>query len=184
MSEITRRGRLVAALIAPGLLAAACSSSGGSTAAGGGSSAPAASNAVTIQVSNGHLTDGTGRTVYLWVKDTGQMSTCNGNCTTFWPPVTSSGKATAGSGAQASDLGASKRSDGTMQVTYAGHPLYYYSGDTAPGQTNGQGNNGFGFLWWEVAASGKAITTPAGSSSSGNGGYGGGNSGGGGYGYP
>ena len=181
MKVTTRSSRLVAALVAPGLLAAACSSSGGgSTAAGGGTSAPSASSAVTIKVTNGHLTDATGRTVYLWVKDTGKNSTCSGNCTTFWPPVTSNAKATAGTGANASDLGTSKRSDGTMQITYAGHPLYFYSGDSAPGQTNGQGNNGFGFLWWEVAPSGNAITTPA-SSNGGGGGYGSSSNG---YGYP
>ena len=176
MKAITRGSRLAAVLVVPGLLAAACSSSGGgSTAAGGGNSTtPAASTAVTIKLNNGHLTDGAGRTVYLWVKDKGTNSTCSGNCTTFWPPVTSSGKASAGAGANASDLGSSKRSDGTTQITYAGHPLYYYSGDTAPGQTNGQGNNGFGFLWWEVASSGKAITTPAQQSTGGGGGYGGG----------
>jgi predicted lipoprotein with Yx(FWY)xxD motif len=185
MRVITRGGRIAAALVAPALLAAACSSSGG-TPAGGGSTAPSGSGAVTIAVNNGHLTDGTGRTIYLWVKDTGKNSTCSGNCTTFWPPVTAKGKASAGTGVTATDLGTSSRGDGTTQITYAGHPLYYYSGDTAPGQTNGQGNNGFGFLWWEVSPAGKAITTPAApAASSGGGGYGGGggNSGGG-YGYP
>jgi hypothetical protein len=58
----------------------------------------------------------------------------------------------------AAELGTTKRSDGSMQVTYNGHPLYYYEGDTAAGQTTGQGSNGFGAKWWLVTPSGSAIT--------------------------
>lgn len=172
MRVTTKHSRIVAALVAPGLLAAACSSGGGSpSTAGNGNSAPSGSSAVTIKVSNGHLTDATGRTVYLWRADKTSKSTCNGNCTTFWQPVTAKSKATAGTGANAADLGTSKRNDGTTQITYSGHPLYYYSGDSGPGQTNGQGNNGFGALWWEVAPTGTAITTGGQSNSGGGYGY-------------
>jgi predicted lipoprotein with Yx(FWY)xxD motif len=71
--------------------------------------------------------------------------------------VTTTGKPLAGSGTQASLLGTTKRSDGTLEVTYAGHPLYYFAGDAQPGQTTGQGSDSFGADWWIVALDGKAI---------------------------
>jgi predicted lipoprotein with Yx(FWY)xxD motif len=127
-------------------------------------------------VSSGHLTDGSGRTVYLWLGDTGPKSNCTGACASIWTPVTSAGTPSAGSGATATDL---STITGTNQITYAGHPLYYFSQDKAMGDANGQGSNGFGAKWWEVDASGQAITTSAGASSpsapstttSGGGGY-------------
>jgi hypothetical protein len=73
--------------------------------------------------------------------------------------LTAKGAPTAGTGATASDLGTISRSDGTKQVTYAGHPLYYFVGDSAAGQTNGEGNNGFGAPWYVVAPSGQQITS-------------------------
>ncbi len=73
---------------------------------------------------------------------------------------------TAGTGATASDLGTIARSDGTKQVSYAGHPLYYFSGDSAAGQTNGEGVNGFGALWYLVAPTGQQITSLSASSAS------------------
>jgi predicted lipoprotein with Yx(FWY)xxD motif len=75
--------------------------------------------------------------------------------------VTTKGAPTAGSGAQAKLLGTTKRSDGTTQVTYAGHPLYTFAGDTGAGQLNGQGSNGFGALWWAVSPAGATITKAA-----------------------
>jgi predicted lipoprotein with Yx(FWY)xxD motif len=77
---------------------------------------------------------------------------------------------TAGGGVQASDLGTTTRADGAKQVTYNGHPLYYFVGDSGAGMLNGQGSNGFGAKWWLVAPSGSAITT-AGSSGGGSIGY-------------
>ena len=74
------------------------------------------------------LVDSKGRTVYLFQKDTGSMSTCSGACATNWPPVTTTGKPRAGTGVTASMLGTTTRSDGTKQVTYNGHPLYLYIG--------------------------------------------------------
>ena len=88
---------------------------------------------------------------------------------TAWPPLRVSGKPTVGSGAKASLIGTTPRSDGQSQVTYNGHPLYYYQGDSNAGDTNGQGVNGFGAPWYVLSASGDAITTAASSSSSGNG---------------
>jgi hypothetical protein len=87
------------------------------------------------------------------------MSTCSTACTTAWPPLTVTGAAKAGSGVTAGDLGTITRSDGTKQVTYAGHPLYYFAGDHSAGQTNGEGSHGFGAPWYVVAPSGKQVTS-------------------------
>jgi len=104
------------------------------------------------------LTDGSGRAVYLWVKDSGSTSACSGACTGAWPPVTTTGAVTASGGASASDLGTITRSDGTKQVTYDGHPLYYYAGDSGSGMASGQGSDSFGAKWWLVSPSGSDVT--------------------------
>lgn len=98
-----------------------------------------------------------GRTLYLFEKDHGATSACSGACAQAWPPLTTSGSAKAASGVMASLLGTTKRSDGTMQVTYAGHPLYYFQGDSAAGQANGQGSTAFGAGWYVVTPAGKKI---------------------------
>ena len=122
-----------------------------------------------------YLTDGSGRTLYRFAADTGSSSTCTGSCAHYWPPMLAKGAAKAGSGASNSALGTTKRADGTRQVTYAGHPVYYYLGDAKPGDTKGQGLNLSGGLWWVVAPSGANITAKAGNaSSSSDSGYGGG----------
>jgi predicted lipoprotein with Yx(FWY)xxD motif len=123
------------------------------------------------------LTNSSGRAVYLWVKDTGDASQCSGACAGAWPPVTATGSVTAGGSAMASDLGTITRSDGTKQVTYDGHPLYYFAGDSGAGQANGQGSDGFGAKWWLVSPSGSDVTAAvtsftAGSSGSGSSGSG------------
>jgi predicted lipoprotein with Yx(FWY)xxD motif len=117
----------------------------------------------TIAVSNDGslgkvLVDSKGRTVYLFQKDTGSMSTCSGACATDWPPVTTTGKPTAGSGLTASMVGTTTRSDGTKQVTYNGHPLYNYVGDQKAGDTNGQGISAFGAKWYAVSPAGSTVT--------------------------
>jgi predicted lipoprotein with Yx(FWY)xxD motif len=104
-----------------------------------------------------YLTDGSGKSLYLFAADSGGKSVCNGSCAAAWPPLTSSGAPTAGSGATASMLTTIKRDDGSTQVVYNGHPLYYYIGDTAAGDTTGQGINMFGGLWWLVTPAGAAI---------------------------
>jgi hypothetical protein len=96
--------------------------------------------------------------VYLWAKDSGGMSSCSGACASAWPPVTSSSAVTASGGAKSSDLGTITRSDGTKQVTYDGHPLYYYVGDSGPGMSSGQGSDQFGAKWWLVAPTGSDVT--------------------------
>ncbi|MER5280831.1 hypothetical protein ABT025_34565 [Streptomyces sp. NPDC002809] len=118
------------------------------------------------------LVDGEGRTLYLWEADTSSKSTCNGDCATAWPPVTVTGKPVAGKGAKASLLGTTTRDDGRKEVTYNGHPLYRYAGDTSAGDTNGQGSNGFGAAWYVLDTAGNKITeAPPSPSSSNNGGY-------------
>jgi predicted lipoprotein with Yx(FWY)xxD motif len=103
------------------------------------------------------LVDAHGKTLYLWAHDKGKNSTCNGDCAEYWPPLISRGRPIATGGAKAALLGTSRRSDGRIQVTYAGHPLYYFVQDTKPGQTNGEGLTGFGGRWDPVSAAGTAV---------------------------
>jgi predicted lipoprotein with Yx(FWY)xxD motif len=139
--------------------AAAPASPAGSSSSSSGSSASGATVIETATSSGGtFLTNGSGRAVYLWAKDTGDMSNCTGACAGAWPPVTTTGTATASGAAKASDIGTITRSDGTKQVTYDGHPLYYFSGDSGPGTATGQGNDGFGAKWWLVAPTGSDVT--------------------------
>jgi predicted lipoprotein with Yx(FWY)xxD motif len=112
-----------------------------------------------------YLTGASGRALYLWVADKGTKSVCNGACAGVWPPLTTKGTPSASGGAVSSDLGTTTRSDGTQQVTYKGHPLYYYVADKGAGQTTGQGSNSFGAKWWLVAPSGSSIIGGSSSSS-------------------
>ena len=97
------------------------------------------------------LTAANGRTLYLFAPDTPTRSACYGTCAAYWPPVTE--PVTAGPGVTGK-LSTITRSDGSVQATYDGHPLYTYIGDSAPGQANGNGLNLNGGLWHEVTASG------------------------------
>ena len=103
------------------------------------------------------LVDGRGITLYDFPPDKGTTSVCSGACAALWPPLLTSGPPHAGSGVKASLLGTTKRSDGKLEVTYAGHPLYSFVGDRKPGQTTGQGVNQFGGPWWVLSAAGKEI---------------------------
>jgi predicted lipoprotein with Yx(FWY)xxD motif len=158
----------LAAPLAVALLAAtACSGSGSSSSssappsAAAPASSAASSTVITTKTSSGgsYLTNSAGRAIYLFMADSTGKSTCDGACASAWPPVIASGQPTASGGVQASDLGTITRSDGTKQVTYDGHPLYYFVGDTGPGTDKGQGIDGFGAKWWLVAPSGSSITT-------------------------
>jgi predicted lipoprotein with Yx(FWY)xxD motif len=97
-----------------------------------------------------------GRTLYLFTADKGKKSTCYGQCAGYWPPLFA-GKPTVGAGLKASMLGTTKRRDGKLQVTYAGHPLYFFAQDKKAGQVNGQGFVHFGGAWWVVSAAGVGI---------------------------
>jgi len=103
------------------------------------------------------LADSQGRTLYLFEADKGGTSTCAGACAAAWPPVTASGMPTAGSGVNEALLGTVKRSDGTEQLTYNHHPLYYFAADTGAGTAKGQGSKAFGAGWYVVNAKGSKI---------------------------
>jgi predicted lipoprotein with Yx(FWY)xxD motif len=177
-----RKGRLRMLLVLPAAAAAAavvaaCSSAGtpagasSSSSSGGGSSAHAAAAAGSLKTARigaaTVLTNAKGFTLYSFAPDTSTTSKCNGTCAQNWPPV--KGPATA-AGVKGT-FGTIKRSDGSVQATFDGHPLYAFAGDTAPGQANGNGLNAAGGLWHEVTTSGSAAPAPAGASS-GGGGYG------------
>jgi predicted lipoprotein with Yx(FWY)xxD motif len=98
-----------------------------------------------------------GRTLYLFEKDKGPKSECTGDCLAEWPPLTVSGKPTAGSGVTGSKLGTSKLSDGKTIVTYNGHPLYYYAADTKAGETTGQGLDRYGAEWYVLSPAGNKV---------------------------
>jgi predicted lipoprotein with Yx(FWY)xxD motif len=113
------------------------------------------------------LVNSRGRTLYLFAKDTNGKSHCTGMCATFWPPLITSGKPRAASGAKASLLGTTKRADGRLQVTYKRHPLYTFQKDTKRGQTNGEQLNAFGANWYAVSPAGARVLKSGG----GGGGY-------------
>ena len=147
---------LTIAVAAIALVAAGC---GGSTSTAGPSPAAAAATIATASDAKlGQiLVDGKGMTLYLFVADTGSKSTCYTSCAQVWPPVLTNGAPQAGTGAQASQLGTTTRTDGKVQVTYSGHPLYYFAGDKKPGDATVQGIDNFGGLWWVISPSGAAI---------------------------
>jgi predicted lipoprotein with Yx(FWY)xxD motif len=103
------------------------------------------------------LTDMRGRAVYLFEADKGPTSSCTGGCAQEWPPLTTSGTPLAGAGVNSALLATSPRPDGTMQLTYNGHPLYYYDDDHGPGTTAGQGENKFGAHWYLLTPAGLKI---------------------------
>ena len=103
------------------------------------------------------LVDGRGRTLYLFEKDKHGRSACSGACAAYWPPLLTRARPKAGRGVKKSLLGTARRSDGTLQVTYAGHPLYRFAADSKPGQTTGQGSTAFGAGWYVLSQAGKKI---------------------------
>ncbi len=168
-------GFLSAALAVPLVALAVAGCGGNDNGTTTATAQTAGGSSATVSVANTGagkvLVDSQGKTLYLFQKDTGTTSTCTGGCATAWPPLRASGKPTAGGGAKASLLGTTPRSDGKPQVTYNGHPLYGYQGDSSAGDTNGQGINAFGAPWYVLSPSGDAITTAPSSSTSGGNGY-------------
>lgn len=157
-------------LAAVAILATACSSASSTSAASGTtttgptpttttSAAPgstASGSTLVLKTATGSagiwLTDSAGRTLYLYTRDKGSTSECYGACAKAWPPLTTTGAVTiTGKYTVQRDLGVTTRTDGTKQITYGGHPLYYFSGDTAPGQTKGQGVGKVWFLIGPIA---------------------------------
>jgi predicted lipoprotein with Yx(FWY)xxD motif len=171
---MTRMFSFAALAVVGALVLAACGSSGSSSSSGAsstpsyGAAKPSNSNTsnssgatsvVSTKTSSlgTFLVDAKGRTLYLWDADHGSMSTCTGACAQAWPPVTTTATPKASGAVKASLLGTTKRADGSREVTYAGHPLYTFAGDTQAGQTTGEGSNGFGASWWVVTPAGEAL---------------------------
>jgi predicted lipoprotein with Yx(FWY)xxD motif len=158
-------GRAMLVLAGCAVLVAGCSSN--SSGGGGGPAGPAATkNAApgTVLTASGsagtYLTDYQGMALYEFAKDTAGASTCTGTCATNWPPYTlTSTIPKAGPGVTESLLSTFTRPDASAQIAYNGHPLYTYKGDTAPGDTKGQGVDSDGGLWYLVAPNGSPITT-------------------------
>jgi predicted lipoprotein with Yx(FWY)xxD motif len=162
---------LVSATALAGLAVLTACGSGSNTAAPASSSAPAGLAAADVGSLGKVVTAADGKTLYRFEKDSPTASNCDGQCATLWPPVIA-GPATANvQGIDKSLLGTVKRKDGREQVTVAGHPVYEFANDKAPGQANGQGFMG---IWFAVTPTGDKAgqSTPTTSSPSG-GGYGG-----------
>jgi predicted lipoprotein with Yx(FWY)xxD motif len=154
---LNKRSVLAAALAAACLLVAGVSASVARTArAPAAVAATAKAKAPTVALRKTRLgtilvSGASGHTLYLFTKDRKNKSNCTGQCAQVWPPLLVKGSLRAGKGVSAGKLGEIKRGAG-HQVTYAGHPLYRFTSDAAPGQTNGEGVGGF----MVVSASGKA----------------------------
>jgi predicted lipoprotein with Yx(FWY)xxD motif len=101
------------------------------------------------------LVDSKGYTLYDFHKDKGAKSSCYGACAEGWPPLLSDGEPQPSNGAMASMLGTTERTDGTTQVTYAGHPLYTFAGDEKPGEANGNDISAFGAEWYALKGNGE-----------------------------
>jgi predicted lipoprotein with Yx(FWY)xxD motif len=103
------------------------------------------------------LVDGRGRALYLFTADKGGRSKCYGDCAAAWPPYLVKGRPAGRNGAHAELTGTVRRSDGKVQATYAGKPLYYYVGDHEPGQVLCQDVEEFGGHWYVVRSSGRPV---------------------------
>jgi predicted lipoprotein with Yx(FWY)xxD motif len=130
-----------------------------SNASSSSSAAPAAAGPIVLEVVNNDqlgkfLADGKGMTLYMFTKDTKDTSNCYGKCETAWPPLLQSDKPTVKDGVDAKLLGTTTRKDGSIQVTYAGMPLYYYFEDKASGDVLGQNSNK---VWFVVAPDGSVV---------------------------
>jgi predicted lipoprotein with Yx(FWY)xxD motif len=152
---------------------AACSSGTSSGASSSGASgshiAAVAGSLKTAKIGGATvLTSAKGFTLYSFAPDTSTMSKCNGTCAQNWPPVKGAARASGVKGT----FGTIKRSDGSVQATFDGHPLYTFVGDTAPGQNKGNGLNAAGGLWHEVTTTSESVTAGGSTAGSGGGAYG------------
>ena len=178
ISRRPARLRILLALMAAtaaAVVLAACGSPGGSSSGspGGssGSSSPVAAASSTLKTAKiggaTVLTNGKGFTLYSFAPDTPAKSNCNGTCAQNWPPVKGPATASGVTGTFATI----KRSDGSAQATFDGHPLYTFAGDKSPGQNKGNGLNESGGLWWEMTVNGSTPPASAAAASAGGGGY-------------
>ena len=162
---MTKRAFLSAVSAAVALVVAGCGGASHGSGAGKADGAPSASGAAALRVITDPrlgkiIVDAKGRTLYDFVIDKGTTSVCYGACASLWPPYTTTGRPVAETGVMAKLLGTTKRRDGSSEVTYAGHPLYYYAPDRARGQITGQALNQFGAPWYALAPSGTEIHIP------------------------
>jgi predicted lipoprotein with Yx(FWY)xxD motif len=156
-----RVGGLAAALVL-GLVAAGC-----------GTAVPSKAGADGVKTMSSeygtHLVDAQGHALYVFEKDQKNESYCNGACAAVWPPFEAEKKPAAPAGVPASALGTIKRDDGETQVTFDGHPLYYYAADgSKPGKDSGEDVDQFGASWYLVGANGKSVEPKAQKGSQGN----------------
>ena len=158
----TRVALPVASVLMSSLVLTACGSgSGASGVAPPRTSTGAPATIGAAKTSLGRvLVDTRARTVYLFKGDIGTRSACSGACARSWPPLLAHGRPSSGSGANASLIGTVRRSDGTLQVTYNGHPLYRFAQDHKPGDVAGQGLTAFGAQWFAVSGAGNQLTGP------------------------
>ena len=147
---------LIVAIVA--IVAIVFATSGGAAKPAPPTVAPASAISVKQTSLGKTLVDANGRTLYLFQGDKHNVSTLSAAGAAVWPPFTASTKPAAEGGALASQIGTTKGAGGVSQITYAGHPLYYYVGDHSAGQTGGQGLNEFGALWYVLSSKGTAIT--------------------------
>lgn len=159
-----RRAPVLAAAAALALVAAGCGSGGSSSSSSGSSGTRSGGKGTTALSVKGEgklgriLVDAQGRTLYLFGKDHGPRSTCYGACKSLWPPATASAKPTARGGASMSKLTTTMRTDGTAQLVYDGHPLYYYAPDNGrPGSTKGEALKQFGAEWYVLSPAGGKV---------------------------
>jgi predicted lipoprotein with Yx(FWY)xxD motif len=155
----TRMGSVIA-LSAASLLLAVAGLTATSTATAAVSGAHATKAATVVAHSSRYgkiLFDSRGHVLYLFARDRGSRSSCSGACAKAWPPFLTKSAPKAGPGVNGKRLGTTKRSDGTLQVTYANHPLYFFKGDANPGQIKCQNVSNFGGLWLVVASNGKSV---------------------------
>ena len=153
----------IAASVGAALVTAACGSSAGGGTYGatnpstGSTGTPAATVTIADSKVGKILVDGNGKTLYLFEADKGSVSSCYDSCLTVWPALLTSGAPEAGPGLNGNLLSTTKRTDGTLEVVYNGHPLYYFTGDKQPGDVTGQDLNSFGALWYVLAPTGSKI---------------------------
>ncbi|HSD24494.1 MAG TPA: hypothetical protein VLB79_09225 [Solirubrobacterales bacterium] len=103
------------------------------------------------------LANGGRRALYLFTADRGKASNCSNECAVAWPPYIVKSQPLAGPGVKPGLIGTTRRSDGRLQATYAGHPVYFYEGDDEPGEVLCQAVNEFGGYWYVLRANGKAV---------------------------
>jgi predicted lipoprotein with Yx(FWY)xxD motif len=160
-----------AALALLAIAVAGCGSSADPSATANSSTTASAAVIKTADTTHGTvLTDSSGYTLYWFAKDHGTTSACTGSCATAWPPVTVTGTPDAGASLPGK-LGTISRGSGVMQLTYDGHPLYTYAGDTSPGTVTGNDINGYGGLWWAMTTTGATVASTSSTKSSGGGGW-------------